>query len=818
MAPAESDAGTTEEDGLAVVFRTVPGGIPHDVYHVKAKCPVLLEDLNLAQLTDPHAGVDDVSTYRARRTGIPCVLCLPELSDTLGSLTWTKECVILTDTNEEPGILLHWRRDQQKSWWGLVVCETDEGPICRALPQTRLRGRSAPGEPRVDSAAPPVMSYPAPVAQRGGDPAHRSLLLAGRYAPHVAPINEYVDNLVKMTGEWLPYVAPTYGGVNARLLSVFQDPGPKTRVEHGTGMLSVENPDPSAARYLNLLGGVDIDVAETQSWNAYPWYLGTTRNGPTDEQLRRGTPVLAGLCRLLPNLDVVLLHGKAAWRAWELLTKANPEIVAGVTAIKTYHTSPKVIAGKPPAERERRERRLAADFEQAKLLLDAASAVRNIPGPAMTDRAPEGPTAAPATVSREIVVPDAGEITVAVEPEGLLVYGDRELTRGYLARLTELTHRAIDVAEIDRKDLAAVLAHGAAAANIAAQRGHFVRLSPESLKLLQANGVVPGTGGYNRMFVQGAGGRIAGQLQWKQLPVGPAQAAAIQMFAMQMALKSAITAVEAAVAQVDTKVNQLLALIHAGRVGDVVGTYRTLQGAVDAFEENGRLLATDWEAIAHLGPSLAQVIARLHAHLAATADSLDPAAPITARAKTLHDAVGDKAFGDSLSLLVVAQEALYLWQVLRIERVRQTEGDDLTHAIKAARTLLADHARQDVELYAHTVEKLRAVREVKPLELARKSAIRDLRADTDTMRQQLDAFAEARRGQLIQWAAHNDPRLRDAVAEIGSRVVAGIGKPVNAIANRFVGPRPTQPQAPTTPKTLQVRRLPGKSRDGRPPQ
>ena len=62
------------------------------------------------------------------------------------------------------------------------------------------------------------------------------------------------------SGEWVRYLAPKYGGVHARLLPLFRDPGPKTQRRSGTGMLCVENPAGTANRYLNLLNSTAIDV------------------------------------------------------------------------------------------------------------------------------------------------------------------------------------------------------------------------------------------------------------------------------------------------------------------------------------------------------------------------------------------------------------------------------------------------------------------------------------------------------------------------------------------------------------------------------
>jgi len=65
------------------------------------------------------------------------------------------------------------------------------------------------------------------------DPVVRNEQWQRRFDTHIEPINLLVDELRISERGWLPYVAPMYGGVNARLLSVLRDPGPKTRSEDG---------------------------------------------------------------------------------------------------------------------------------------------------------------------------------------------------------------------------------------------------------------------------------------------------------------------------------------------------------------------------------------------------------------------------------------------------------------------------------------------------------------------------------------------------------------------------------------------------------
>ncbi|WP_309105161.1 hypothetical protein [Microbacterium sp.] len=58
---------------------------------------------------------------------------------------------------------------------------------------------------------------------------------ADRYAPHIAPVNEYVDELREVGRGWAPYVAPLHGGVEARVLSILRDPRPATQDAPASG-------------------------------------------------------------------------------------------------------------------------------------------------------------------------------------------------------------------------------------------------------------------------------------------------------------------------------------------------------------------------------------------------------------------------------------------------------------------------------------------------------------------------------------------------------------------------------------------------------
>ena len=184
--------------------------------------------------------------------------------------------------------------------------------------------------------------------QRCSDKRYRDNLYRRRTDPNVESINKYVDFLrTRQRGAFIPYVAPTYGGVSARLLTLFQDPGPKTDPAHenGSGMLCLENADFSAARAKFFLTQAGIDASEIISWNAYPWVKPHPQTEATD---REAAHALHGFLGLIPQLDVVILNGALAKRIWGLTMRLHPEATAGVVVFSTFHPSPRLVN---PAEK-----------------------------------------------------------------------------------------------------------------------------------------------------------------------------------------------------------------------------------------------------------------------------------------------------------------------------------------------------------------------------------------------------------------------------------------------------------------------------------
>jgi hypothetical protein len=191
---------------------------------------------------------------------------------------------------------------------------------------------------------------------------------ADRYAPHIAPVNEYVDELREVGRGWAPYVAPIHGGVEARVLSILRDPGPATQDGTGSGFICVENDDGSAELQAVLLDEVGVSPFELLPWNAYPWYI---NRAPRAAELDAGVVTLLRLLDLVPKLRVVFLQGNDAEHAWRRLLKVAPSIERdrGLTAVRTFHPSPQALFVRDLDQRAARANRRREAFHEVAALL-----------------------------------------------------------------------------------------------------------------------------------------------------------------------------------------------------------------------------------------------------------------------------------------------------------------------------------------------------------------------------------------------------------------------------------------------------------------
>ncbi len=207
------------------------------------------------------------------------------------------------------------------------------------------------------------------MARRMADATFRNDQWEHRFDEHIAPLNRIVDELRSDPERgWAPYIAPLYGGVNARLLSVLRDPGPKTQDNIGSGFLCMENDDVTAETLCGLFTMAGIGAEDIIPWNAYPWYI---NRAPKAEELDAGVEPLRKIIGEIPKLKVIMLHGGDALNGWKRLIRRYPTLVAErkLRAIATYHTSRQAFWHSDSAVREARKAHLHESFHEAALWL-----------------------------------------------------------------------------------------------------------------------------------------------------------------------------------------------------------------------------------------------------------------------------------------------------------------------------------------------------------------------------------------------------------------------------------------------------------------
>lgn len=150
--------------------------------------------------------------------------------------------------------------------------------------------------------------------------------------PHIRPLTAYVSRLGAGGRGYVPHFDPLDGGVEARLLFLFEKPGPKTVPPAGSGFISRNNDDPSARHTHTFMMDAGIPRRATAIWNTIPWWTGRIR--VTAEELQAGAAEFRCLLQLLPALRGVVLVGNRA-------AEHGAPMLAGTDLLvhRTVHTS-----------------------------------------------------------------------------------------------------------------------------------------------------------------------------------------------------------------------------------------------------------------------------------------------------------------------------------------------------------------------------------------------------------------------------------------------------------------------------------------------
>lgn len=144
-------------------------------------------------------------------------------------------------------------------------------------------------------------------------------------APHMAPLTEFSRSMRGTnTRRNVPFFDPADGGIHARILVLLDTPGPSATMLNGSGFVSMDNDDPTAATLWRIVHDSGIPRSSLLVWNAIPWLLGE----PTLAKLRQANrsdamsaqDVLLRLLDLLPELQTAVLLGRPAQYGWLSVT------------------------------------------------------------------------------------------------------------------------------------------------------------------------------------------------------------------------------------------------------------------------------------------------------------------------------------------------------------------------------------------------------------------------------------------------------------------------------------------------------------------
>lgn len=279
---------------------------------------------------------------------------------------------------------------------------------------------------------------------------------------------------------------------------------------------------------------------------------------------------------------------------------------------------------------------------------------------------------------------------LVVAGSGVLVEGDKGVVEAFAARLAEVIQgKSGRSVRISADGLAALANLNSL---VSAHRDYF-EFSADSLRLLREMGAIPAENGFFRSFVKD-GGRFAGNLEWAPVNLGAEQALAMQTMAAQLALRAAIKDVTAAIERVEGKVDKLLALAKAQRLGAAVGQAFTLRRMAERVRAAGRVSRTDWSTVDHIGHQIIEDLASFREYVYGEISDSETMAFVRTRSGELKD-LSDEMLRQSLALIVVAEQNLSLWHEIKIAHVAAHEPEALESTVADARSEIAELSRLD---------------------------------------------------------------------------------------------------------------------------